>query len=212
MTSRADRGYGIGGGAPLSARPAAATIAASESVGRTMTDLSPDRRFESWRSAFDVGAGALMLVLAFVGIAASDVAGGGSQVYWSGLAIAFGLICVALDWIHEPRGTAWLQPALRTALHWLGVLLAIELVYVLIDAGRLTNASTGLLNGTILALGTFTSGVHTNWRLLVIGVALGLGTATAAYVERYLWILFALALLALALIIFIGRLRARRDG
>ena len=70
--------------------------------------------------------------------------------------------------MHEPPGTAWAQPALRTALHWFGVLVAIELVYIFIGAGRLTNANTGLMNGTILALGTFTSGVHANWRLVVI--------------------------------------------
>ena len=116
---------------------------------------------------------------------------------------------MALDWVHEPRGTAWWKAALRTALHWLGVLVAIELVYVFIDAGRLTNADTGLLNGTILALGTFTSGVHTNWRLVVIGTALGLGTAAVAYIEQYLWILFALALLALGIIIAVTRMRGR---
>ena len=165
-----------------------------------MTDLSPgsaDRRFRWWRPAFDLGAGVVMFALAFVGIAASDVSGGGSQTYWSLLAIVFGVICLALDWVHEPRGTAWWKAALRTALHWLGVLVAIELVYIFISTGRLTNADTGLLNGTILALGTFTSGVHTNWRVAVIGAALGLGTAAVAYVEQYLWVLFALALLAL---------------
>lgn len=177
-----------------------------------MTDLFSGRRFESWRPTFDVAAGALMLVLAFVGIAASDVSGSGSQTYWSLLAIAFGVICIALDWVHEERGTPWVQPALRTALHWFGVLVALELVYLFIDTGRLTNADTGLLNGTILALGTFTSGVHANWRLVVIGAALGLGTAAVAYIEQYLWILFVLALLAIGLIILVARLRGRRDA
>ena len=86
--------------------------------------------------------------------------------------------------------------------------MAIELVYIFISTGRLTNADTGLLNGTILALGTFTSGVHANWRLL-IGAALGLGTAAVAYVEQYLWVLFAVALLALGIIIAVARLRGR---
>jgi hypothetical protein len=177
-----------------------------------MTDPSPAlpaRRFASWRPAFDVIAGAVMFLLAFIGIAASDVSGTGSQIYWSLLAIVFGLICLALDWVHEPRGTAWWKAALKTALHWLGVLVAIELVYIFIDAGRLTNADTGLLNGTILALGTFTSGVHTNWRLVLIGTALGLGTAAVAYIEQYLWILFALSLLALGIIIAVTRMRGR---
>jgi hypothetical protein len=171
-----------------------------------MTYDTTERRFESWRPAFDVGAGVIMFLLAFFGIAASDVSTS-SQTYWSMLAIVFGLICLALDWVHEPRGTSWWKAALKTGLHWFGVLLAVELVYVLIAAGRLTNADTGLMNGTILALGTFTSGVHTNWRIAVIGVALGLGTAAVAYVEQYLWILFLLALITLGVIFAIARFR-----
>ena len=90
-----------------------------------MTDVPTGRRFEAWRPTFDLIAAAAMLVLAFVGIAASDVSGGGSQTYWSLLAIVFGLICMGLDWVHEPRGTAWWKAALKTALHWVGVLFAI---------------------------------------------------------------------------------------
>jgi hypothetical protein len=167
-------------------------------------------RIDSWRPMFDVIAGGAMFVLAFIGIAASDVSTR-SQTYWSLLAIVFGLICLGLDWVHEPRGTQWWKAAFRTALHWFGVLLAIELVYMLIAAGRLTNADTGLMNGTLLALGTFTSGVHTNWRVAVIGAALGLGTAAVGYVEQYLWILFVLALAALGLIIAVARMRGRSE-
>ena len=43
----------------------------------------------------------------------------------------------------------------------------------------------------------------------MIGAALGLGTAAVAYIEQYLWILFALALLALGLIIAVARMRGR---
>ena len=170
-----------------------------------------DSRITSWRPMFDVIAGGTMLVLAFIGVAASDVSTR-SQTYWSLIAIVFGLICLGLDWVHEPRGTSWWKAALRTALHWFGVLLAIEIVYLMIAAGRLTNADTGLMNGTILALGTFTSGVHTNWRVAVIGATLGLGTAAVGYVEQYLWILFVLALAALGLIIAIARMRGRSDA
>jgi len=168
-------------------------------------------RIESRRPMFDVIAGAVMFAIAFIGIAASDVSTA-SQTYWSLIAIGFGLICLGLDWVHEPRGTQWWKAALKTALHWFGVLLAIELVYVLIAAGRLTNADTGLMNGTILALGTFTSGVHTNWRVAVIGVALGLGAAVVGYVEQYLWILFILALVALGVIVAVARMRRRADA
>ena len=168
-----------------------------------------DSRITSWRPMFDVIAGGTMLVLAFIGVAASDVSTR-SQSYWSLIAIVFGLICLGLDWVHEPRGTDWWKDALRTLVHWLGVLLAIELVYLLIAAGRLGNASVGLMNGALLALGTFTSGVHSNWRVALIGIALGLATAAVAYVERYLWVLLLLALATLAIIVLVARMRARR--
>ena len=103
-----------------------------------MTDLPSGRRVEAWRPTLDLATAALMLVLAFIGIAASDVSGSGSQTWWSLLAIVFGLICLGLDWVHEPYGTHWWKAALRTVVHWFGVLLAIELVYILIAAGRLT--------------------------------------------------------------------------
>ena len=161
---------------------------------------------------FDVSIGGAMLLLAFIGIAASDVSSGRTQTYWLVLAVAFGLLSILLDWVHEPPGTAWAAPMLLTAVHWLGVLAAIELVHVFIDAGRLSNANIGLLNGVIVALGTFSGGVRTNWRLMVIGAALGLGTAAVAYVEQYLWILFALAVLALAAIYLVARWRGRHSG
>lgn len=168
-------------------------------------------RIASWRPIFDVSAGGVMFALAFIGIAASDVTSR-SQTYWSVIAIVFGLICLGLDWVHEPRGTGWWKAALRTGLHWVGVLMAIELVFFLIASGRINNANVGLMNGTIVALGTFTSGVHTNWRVATIGVALGLGTAAVAYVEQYLWILLILALVTLGIIIAVARWRSRREA
>jgi len=45
----------------------------------------------------------------------------------------------------------------------------------------------------------------------VIGAALGLGTAAMAFLEQYVWVLIAVAILALIASIFISRWR-RRDG
>ena len=174
-----------------------------------MTEFTSTRRFAEWRPAFDLIAGGIMLLLAFIGVAAADVSGGGSQLYWSVLVLVFCLICIGLDWVHEAPGTATARPAAITAFHWAGVLLSIQLIHFMVSTGRLTNADTGLLDGTIVALGTFTSGVHVNWRIALIGVVLGLGVAAAAYVEQYLWILFALALLALVVIYFVSRFRRR---
>lgn len=173
-----------------------------------MTDLD---RIEGrrWRHVADLVIGGGMLVLAFVGIAASDVSGTGSQVYWTILTVAFAVASYGLRWIHAARDFVYARDAVVAVAHWVGVLAAIELVYVLIAAGRLTNADAGLLNGLVLALGTLLAGVHGSWRLAVIGTAIGLATVAVAWFEQYLWVLIGVAAVALAALFLIGRLRAR---
>ena len=171
-------------------------------------DEKPRTHHWTWRSVFDVVVAGLMLVLAFVGIGASDVSGAGSEVYWSGLAIGFGLAALAVDWVHAGEGYTWVSSLVDTAVHWLGVFAAIQLVYFFIASGRVANADTGLVNGLLLALGTFLYGVHANWRLIVIGAALGLSTMAVAYLEQYLWVLFGLAILALVVILLVARYRS----
>jgi uncharacterized membrane protein YfcA len=46
---------------------------------------------------------------------------------------------------------------------------------------------------------------------MVIGAALGLATVVVAYLEQYLWVLFALVVLALAVILLVARSR-RAEG
>jgi hypothetical protein len=167
----------------------------------------PVRRLMSWRPGFDVVAGGIMFALVFFGAAASGASRTGSPVYWAIVTVIFCLICLGLDWAHEPPGSAWWRAALKTVLHWLGVLLAVMLVDQLVPDGLLTNVNIGLFMSVILALGTFTSGVHTNWRLVVIGLTLGLGTAMTTWLDRYVWLLFLLALAALAVIALVARFR-----
>ena len=88
---------------------------------------------------------------------------------------------------------------------------------MLIASGRMTNGDDGLVNGLVIALGTFLAGVHgashggvqTGWRIAVIGVAIGLDTLAVAWTEQSLWILVALAAVALGVVFLVGRLRAR---
>lgn len=151
-------------------------------------------------------AALVLLALAFAGIAASDVSAAGTQGYWTLITVIFALAAFAIDWQHSGRDFRGSRSTLRLGLHWLGVFAAIQLVYVFIASGRLANADTGLVNGLILALGTFLCGVHVNWRLMVLGLALGLATGTVAYVEQYLWVLLGLAVLAIAALVIGAKL------
>jgi hypothetical protein len=159
-----------------------------------------------------VGAvvGLVMIALAFAGIAASDVSALRTQGYWTLLTIGFAVASLVMDWLHSEHGWRMTKSAMQLALLWVGVFVAIELVYFFIAAGRFTNADTGLVNGLILALGTFACGVYVNWRLMVVGVAVGLATVVAAYVEQYLWVLLGVALVAVAVLVVGARLTAAK--
>lgn len=159
-----------------------------------------------------VGAvvGVLMIVLAFVGIASSDVSALGTQGYWTLLTVGFAVAAFVMDWLHSAHGVRMTTGALRLVLLWVGVFVAVQLVYFFIEAGRFANADTGLVNGLILALGTFACGLYVNWRLVVVGVALGFATVAAAYVEQYLWVLLGVALLAVVVLLVGARLTSGR--
>ena len=67
------------------------------------------------------------------------------------------------------------------ALHWGAVLLAMRLIFVT-DVARMMNADASALAVlTVLALGTFTAGVHiAAWRICLVGIVLGVGVPEIA--------------------------------
>ena len=163
------------------------------------------------RTIVEIGVGIAMLVAGFAAIAASDVSASGSRTYWTVLVVAFGAAALAAGWFGRGRTAFDGRAATRILLHWLGVFVTIQLVYYFVASGRFANADTGLANGLILALGTFLAGVHGAWRLAVIGFALAVATAGVAFVEEYLWVLFAVAILAIVALVFGSRLIHRRS-
>lgn len=175
-----------------------------------MERFSGDGSGPGWRRIFDGVIAGAMLVAAFAAIGASDVSFTASQPYWLVLALLFCAAALAIEWVHRSGDFSLGRFAPRCALHWVGVLAALEAVFLFIDAGRFAGAGVGLLNGTILALGTFLAGVHGNWRLLVIGAGIALATVLVALVEQYVWVLIALGAITVAAVVGVAHLRRER--
>ncbi len=165
-----------------------------------------------WRLLADAGILVALLGLSFFGIARSDVAAESSQAFWGILALVYGVAGFALQWLHHAQGFAVTTNVLRLVATWIGVLAAIQIMFLLIAAGRFTNADAGLVNGLILALGAFVSGIYTSWRMILIGAVMALATACVAVVEQYLWVLLALAIVAIAALVWGGHVLRHRGG
>jgi hypothetical protein len=126
-----------------------------------------------------------ILLLALLGVAYTTVAAQPIMIYWLILAPFIGFICVVTRW-HDVHGRdAQLRVIWTHALHWGAVLAAMNLMFVA-DVGQMMNADArALASLTLLALGTFTAGVHIrSWRICLVGVILGAGVPAIAWLEQ----------------------------
>jgi hypothetical protein len=157
-----------------------------------------------------------MLILTLFGVAYTSIARQSMTTYWVILVPCFGAICVASHWTEvEGRDEHW--RLIRTqVLHWAAVLLAMELVFIA-DVRQIMNSdASALMALTVLALGTFTAGVHVaSWRICLVGTILGLGVPAIAWLEEatLLLLLGAVVLVAIgALFLLRGPSGADKDA
>ena len=143
----------------------------------------------------------LMVTLAIFGIAYTSASRSPMTLYWIVLAPFIGVICVITRWRDLATRDERLRLIWTQALHWAAVLVAMHLMFVS-DVASMMNADAGALAVLILlALGTFTAGVHIwAWRICLVGLILGVGVPGIAWLEQsaFLLLLAVLVLIALA--------------
>jgi hypothetical protein len=149
----------------------------------------------------------LLVLLSGVGVIVNDY-GSKETAFrlWLWMTPVFGIISTWAAWSRaqrrgEPVGT--IVPV--QIVHWLGVVGAVLLIYVLQIYGRMTAEGAGSAVLVVLALAAFLAGVHTDWRLSVLGVVLGVAVIGFAYVERAALVVVPILLLALVGLIFYMR-------
>ena len=150
----------------------------------------------------------LLVLLSGIGVIVNDY--GNPQTafrVWLWMTPVFGVISTWAAWSRarrsgEPVGT--IVPV--QVVHWLGVVGAVMLIYVLQIYGRMTAEAAGSAVLVVLALAAFLAGVHTDWRLSVLGVVLGIAVIGFAYVERVALVIVPVLLVALiGLIVYMRR-------
>lgn len=143
-----------------------------------------------------------LIVLATVGIAITNFRPFESFYFWVAMVPVFGLTSLYIGWTKaRKRGEGISRIIWVQLLHWVGLLAAIGLVYLMYSTtGSIDNNQLALLTLTCLALATFLAGVHFEWRFMVVGVILGAAVAGAAVIEHIIW----LAVIPIAAIIVLA--------
>jgi hypothetical protein len=150
-----------------------------------------------WLKDLSLGA---VLVLTVIGVAYTSYSRRPIVVYWDLLAPLIALVCVAAGW-HKASAKDSRFHLIRTqTLHWVAFIVVMN-VLLLSSVQRILGVSAdGLAMLTLLALGTFTAGVHVNsLRICLLGLLMVLGVPAIAWVEESAAILVLIAGLAIAI-------------
>jgi hypothetical protein len=155
----------------------------------------------------------VMLALAIFGVAYTNFSRAAMTGYWIALAPLFGLICVAARWRNLDDSQARVRLILSQALHWTAVIFAMYLVFVSDVKQMMSEIASSLMVLTVLALGTFTAGIHiVSWRVCAVGAVLGVGVPIVAWFEESTLLILLLVLVLLGVIVVLFALDHRRSA
>jgi hypothetical protein len=127
----------------------------------------------------------LVLIMTMIGVAYTSFSKQPITGYWEILTPLIALVCVGAGWDGATDNTARMRLIGTQALHWLAFLVVMNML-LLTSVQRIFNAgATGLAIFTLLALGTFTAGVHVlSWQVCLLGLIMALGIPAIAWIEN----------------------------
>jgi hypothetical protein len=145
-----------------------------------------------------------LMALSAIGIGVTNFMPIRSFWYWVAMVPIFGGVSIYMGWSKARRRGEGASRIIRVQLlHWIGLLAAVVLIYLLYEpAGRINNNQLAFISLLALALATFLAGVHFDWRFMIIGIVLGACVAGAAFVEQFIWIIAIPIVVVLVLLIF----------
>jgi len=127
----------------------------------------------------------LVLILTIAGVAYTSFSKKPIVGYWEILAPIIALVCVAAGWQEAGDKNGRLRLIVTQALHWFAFLLVMNLMLLSSVQRIFTAQATGLAVFTLLALGTFTAGVHVlSWQVCLLGLIMALGIPAIAWIEN----------------------------
>jgi hypothetical protein len=152
-----------------------------------------------------------LMTLAVVGIGITFFSPQKSYRYWIAMVPVFGAFCLSIEWARLSGKGQDKWAVVRDQLyHWFATLVAVLLVYLLSNAGKLNPQDTSTVILLLLALSTFLAGIQIGWRLYLIGFYLSVVMVTTAFLKDYLWVLILLGILTILVYVLLRSRKRQR--
>ncbi|MET4045678.1 hypothetical protein [Bradyrhizobium sp. RT6a] len=142
------------------------------------------------------------LVLAIAGVAYTNVSHQPLVGYWEFLALAICIVCVVTKWPETQGKEARLRLIWTQALHWVAVLVTMNIILISGVQQLLPTPATGLVLLTLLALGTFLAGVSLlSLQISFLGLAMGIAVPAISWLKQsvFFFLLGAVLLIGLGI-------------
>jgi hypothetical protein len=125
------------------------------------------------------------LGLAIAGVAYTNASHQPLIRYWEFLALAIGVVCIINKWPEtNPREARW-RLIWTQALHWVAVLIAMNIMLASGVQQLLPTPATSLVLLILLALGTFLAGVSLlSLQIAFLGLAMGLAVPAISWLQQ----------------------------
>ena len=143
---------------------------------------------------------AVVLTLAVLGVAYTNIAQQPLVGYWEFLAVATGVLCVVSEWKNADDRQARFRLMWMQALHWAAILVTMNILLLSGVRIMLPAPANGIVLLTLLALGTFLAGVSfSSLQICFLGIAMILAVPAIAWLKQSLLFLVLAALLLIGL-------------
>jgi hypothetical protein len=149
---------------------------------------------------------AIVWILTVFGVGYTTFSRQALIAYWQVLAVIIGVLCIVTGWRYARDWQARVRLIITQALHWLAILVAMNLILLPTVQNMLNVDATGLAILMLLALGTFIAGVHTfDWQVSLLGAVMALCVPGIAWIERsaLLVMLIVVAIIAIGLALWV---------
>jgi hypothetical protein len=148
----------------------------------------------------------LVLILTLIGVAYTSFSKQPITVFWELLAPLIALVSIATGWQNTTDRQSRFQLIGTQVLHWLAFLVVMNLMLLPSVQRDFSSQATGLAIFTLMALGTFTSGIHVfSWQVCLLGLVMALGIPAIAWIQNaaLLSLLAVGVVLAIAIVVWL---------
>ena|SRR6202046_62418 len=196
-------------------------MSASETESQTVAKDAPAATIapasSDWTAKLEAGLLRRLLivgvlsVLVMIGLFLTNVSHLHARYYWSAMFPIFGIVSLWHELVgpNSNPGPLW-KRVLRQVLHWLGPIVAVQIIFLQLARGQMDADSVALVTLVILAVTCFMAGVHMDRSFYWVSAALAVAAVVGTEVEAYLWMLAAIAIVAVAITVFAAIALRRR--